>query len=556
MSDELDESVALGTRRRIIPCWWSLAAGVLVGLPTLLTAYPPMGDLPYHEQIVGLLARLGDDTFTPQSVYALNIGHPNQLWYAIAVGLSLLVGATWACKLTIFASMVAIPLATASAARRFGRHTWFAALAAPVALGWFYYWGLVTNMLGASVLALALPVFDAHTRVRSIRSTTRAAIMLLLLYAAHESALVVGCIAYGVFAFPHLRAAPKTLAALALPAVMITTVGVIQLIVQRRFLWGVIGEQMTFPSPWHRLTLIPGLLFSGHPNEVLAMLSTILAALLFVGVIVDRKRPQQSVRGLGWRERLSKHRLDVTVALTLVVFFAAPATYHQHTLLYHRFLPLAWLLFVIARAPRLDGAVRPLVQASAFAVPLGVFFMNWPQFVESQRLYSQLDTLIPQIEIGQSVYLLETASRGSRLFPVSSAVGHVLALRGGRTVVDFTDLATIPLRRRPTCRWEGTAMRLQRTTVALDHFYADADFLRFRYLLVHAYDPSVHRSLEVHLRGRAHLRGRTGEWQLFESDQPTLPLCAPDPPIKAGDPTLWFLLSVPDPVREERSLVP
>lgn len=522
---------------------FSLAVGLFLAAPTLLSVYPPMGDLPHHEAIVGLLAHWGDPVFSPQSVYQLNFGHPNQLWYAIAVPLALLVGATWSCKLTIAASIVVLPLATARASSYFGRLTWFSALVAPLAMGWLYYRGLVTNILGASVLALSLPAIDAHVRRPTWRSTLQVIFALVLLYGAHQSALVAACVAYVIFALPHRLRTVRNVAWLVLPLVAVVALCVWQQFYQQPFLWGVDAERFDFAPLWRKLMLVPGVLYSGHPGEVQLALFALSMGVL-VGAIVAARIRRRSfptadlTEEKGWRSFVLQYQLDLTALALLVLYFAAPSSYHQHRFIFHRFLPFAWMILIIARAPMRNSNPRLFLRIAAAAVPFATLLANWPQFAEAHRIYSGLDPLITMMNPGQAVYVMDTAPREPRLFSVSTAAGHVIAQKGGRLTLDFTDLATIPLRRTPTCRWPITAARLMQPTASFQEWRPRHDFRRFRYLLVHSFDPSIYRFLNHVMADSAKLIGSTGEWLLFESLQQVRDNCAPDEDLELHDGSL------------------
>jgi len=68
--------------------------GLMFALPTLLAGYPPMTDLPLHESIIGVLRHWGDPKYFPPDLYILNLGHPNQLFYFLALPFSYVVGTT------------------------------------------------------------------------------------------------------------------------------------------------------------------------------------------------------------------------------------------------------------------------------------------------------------------------------------------------------------------------------------------------------------------------------------------------------------------------------
>src|SRR5271170_649524 len=93
-------------------------AGALIALPVLLFHYPPMADLPAHEAVVGLLRHWGDPRFAPPSVYALNLGQPNQLLYFFILPLAFVVSTATATKIAVAATLLLLPVSAA----RFADH--------------------------------------------------------------------------------------------------------------------------------------------------------------------------------------------------------------------------------------------------------------------------------------------------------------------------------------------------------------------------------------------------------------------------------------------------
>src|SRR5262245_46573637 len=75
--------------------WAPYVAAFAVGLPSLLTYYPPMSDLPLHEGVVGVVRHLHDPEYFPGDIYELNVGHPNQLFTILSSLLSFLTGTRW-----------------------------------------------------------------------------------------------------------------------------------------------------------------------------------------------------------------------------------------------------------------------------------------------------------------------------------------------------------------------------------------------------------------------------------------------------------------------------
>ena len=166
-------------------------AGALLAAPVLAFRYPPMGDLPMHEALVALVRRLGDASFAPAGLYELNLGPPNQLFHLVAAALALVVPTDLACKLVVAAAVAATPVAGARLASHLGTSAWSGLLVAPLALGFAFRWGLVGNVVALPILLASLPALDRYTKEPDARRAAVACLLAVLLYLAHESAIVV-----------------------------------------------------------------------------------------------------------------------------------------------------------------------------------------------------------------------------------------------------------------------------------------------------------------------------------------------------------------------------
>src|SRR5271170_5065243 len=140
--------------------WAPGVVGAMLALPVLIARFPPMDDLPLHEASIGILRHWGDGRFSPPSLYMLNLGHANQLFSLMVLGLSYAMPIVWASKVVVAALIFALPLAAAHFAKYVGSSPWTALLVAPLGLGWLFFWGLVQNLLGIIVLFWTLPTID------------------------------------------------------------------------------------------------------------------------------------------------------------------------------------------------------------------------------------------------------------------------------------------------------------------------------------------------------------------------------------------------------------
>ena len=93
----------------------------------------------------------------------------------------------------------------------------------------------------------------------------------------------------------------------------------------------------------------------------------------------------------------------------------------------------------------------------------------------------------------------------------------------------FTDAPTSPVVVASSHQWNGPVLRLTRDPFAFDPAH---DLRLFRYVLVHL-DPewaAFESSLVRAFAPEARFVADSGEWLLFESTLPTIPLTAPEPP--------------------------
>src|SRR5258708_18647436 len=119
-----------------------------------------MADLPLHEASVGLLRHWSDPAFCPHDVYFVNLGHANQLFPLAVLAFSYVVPIAWASKIATAMTVALLPVGAARFADHVGAPRWTALLAAPVAVGWLFFWGLIQNLLGLAAPLALLPTID------------------------------------------------------------------------------------------------------------------------------------------------------------------------------------------------------------------------------------------------------------------------------------------------------------------------------------------------------------------------------------------------------------
>jgi hypothetical protein len=509
----------------------ALAGGVGLAAPVLILRYPPMGDLPFHESLVSLLRHFGDGSWEPDGIYALNLGEPNQLFHLAAYILSLFVHTDTACKLLVAMAIAATPVGAARLAQRRGTTPWCALLVAPLSLGFAFRWGLVGNVLALPLLLWVLPALDVAADDPSWRATARACGLIVLLYLAHESALVVGVAATILFAIhPALRDGGKRAVQRALPAALGLGLAAYYSVRSRHVKApSILVVRDEFGAgPVARLIDVPKVVFGNLEPWTVASVFALLAIAFVPFVMARVEASREQGRSSSWLDFLHRHRLGALSGACFVAYLAMPLAFSGSTLLYQRFLATGLALLAVAVAPPSDWPMRPIAHSLPPSAALATLFVSLPAFGDADRRFKELDGVLPTIVQGSAVAQLDlTPARGGAVAPIPGAAARALAERGGRLLFSFTDAPTSPVVMRPAHQWNEPVLRLARDPYA---FSPPHDFTRFRYALVRL-APEWHQlapSLVAVMSPEAKLVAASGEWMLFESMLAVVPLTAPE----------------------------
>lgn len=514
-----------------------VGTGIVLALPTLIAHYPPMSDLPLHEGVVGILRHYGDASYFPPGLYTLNLGQANQLFYLVAWMLSYAVGTVWAMKLVIAAAQLLLFLAGARLAAHLGRTLWGVPLLAPLALGWTYYWGLVANLVGFAAFLAALPTFDRAAARPSRRGTMAACGMLVLLFFAHEAMFVAGVGVLGVLVIAYplerrktaLRAAPVAFAALFM--------GGHWLYQQRSFTRGQVTPPMSFDPFLQRVVSTPKTLFGAHDTPVLLLLlgiSVIAIVALVVGRVRGAAHAGDPIDGL--RAALLRYRFETTALAFLALYFVMPYEWRGATLIYQRFLAPAWALFVICASPREAPWVAKVASS---LLPVALLLLSWPQFVDSDRTYRDLDAVIARIPKQSSIALCAMERPmliDARLYSAGVGPARAVADRGGRVLLSLTVGPLSPVQIRPEWRWDDVDVR---TRIGGSRALQPAhDLDRYGWVVVHSRDVPMRRLLIEAFEPDAEYMMTRGEFMLFRSRHLHAPLMSHDVPAPSGSDTV------------------
>jgi hypothetical protein len=499
--------------------WAPVVVGALFAIPVLVAKYPPMDDLPLHEASVGLLRHWGDANFAPRTLYYLNLGHPNQLFSFLAFALSFLVPIGFASKIVVACSLIALPIAAAHLADHVESPRWTALLAAPVGLGWLFFWGLIQNIIGLAALLALLPAIDRFAAGPTGKRALWMCGAMLLLHFAHQAMQLVALAglavcSVGVDGDAGHRA--RRVGLRALPAVFCLAVA----FAANRYSWYLSGPRhrrgplFFFHDLLDKVVGVPGVLFGGY--EPLVGNLMLALAMAPVALLVTTRLQGQPRRAGSFTRRVNFWRFELLGLGLLVAYFVAPANVQSTTLVYHRFLPPAWTLFVICAGIGTGARLRLPAKLLCGVAPVASVLISWPAFADSHRVYSDLEPLLDRIAIGSSVMTLnlDRQEDPNRLWSPTDAMGHIVAVRGGRALFDYTLSPISPVTQRANKQWIDPIDRIDENPLG---FRPDWDFTRFRYVLFNTKRNGLGAAVSMALKDQASLIRQSGDWYLFES---------------------------------------
>jgi hypothetical protein len=510
-------------------------AGALFALPVLIAKYPPMADLPLHEASVGLLRHWGDAQFAPPELYFRNFGHANQLFSLLTFALSFVVPMAWATKIVVAAALLALPVTAARFADHVGAPRWMTLLVAPIGIGWLFFWGLIQNIVGLAALLAVLPAIDRFAERPTARGAAGVCAAMIFLHFAHEAMQLVACAAIFYSSIGTRFTARLT----ALRLVPVVFCGAI-VYAANLYAWHFAGPvhqatpRFVFYDLSHKLESIPGVLFGGFEPYV-RNLMMVLAATPVVLAIVTRWRGPHAA---GFVARVREHRFELLALSLFAVYLVAPANIKSTTLVYHRFLPPAWAIFAIAAASGTRDVLRAVPRAICAAVPAASLLIAWPTFVDSHHIYTDLDRVMTHMARGSSVACVDLGPDPAyRLWSPVVAMGYVVAEHGGRAMFDYSQSPISVVSQRPEKQWGDIVERATGRTWLIRPGW---DLIRFRYLLVLTPRRSLGVAASMALRDDATLIAASGDWYLFESTHPLVPIDADDARMSAPYPPTFY----------------
>lgn len=512
------------TRQTTLERWVPWVAGIVLAAPVVIARYPPMTDLPLHEATVGILRHFNDPAYFPPNLYVHNFGHSNQLFFILAWALSYVVSTDLACKLIVALSVIGICAGAGRLAEHLGVTRWAALIVAPFALGWTFFWGLVANLLALGLFFAILPNLDRFVARPSWRGAFGAMAILLGLWFAHQSMMVMACAALVILAAGYPLALASTGLRLA-PALFAVVVTFLDARSQEPL---VPVELIVIPPEFaplsSKLVTIPVSLFGARDRGTqVAFFALVLAA---VGSFAyARIRAHEGTWKRSPREFLVKYRFELVAVGLLFGYLVMPFSLHGITLIYHRFLLPGLAIGVIAASPRLPLRPHRLGRLLAGLLPVAALLIVLPDFADSSEACSELDKLLAEIKKGSAVaQVYFGAGRSDRVFSTATVATRVVAERGGRALFTFSFSTYSPVMLRPEYEWIESQVRVSKAPL---NFRPSYDFKHYRYAIVHCNDTAFATTIAFAMAPEGRLVDVSGEWLLFES---TLPVVALDTP--------------------------
>jgi hypothetical protein len=394
-------------------------------------------------------------------------------------------------------------------------------------LGFVFYFGFVGNLLGYALLLGSLPWIDRFAEDPTPRRAALGAAVLAALYAAHESALAVGCLALVALSAGR----PFTLRGTACRIAPLVASMLLVVFEQVRAVHAMGPTLRDLPPVIdlrleQKLSGAPQALFGLHGTD-----ATRIPFLLIVASVIlfgfDRFRLRAAPAELPIRDRIDAHRFALLGILLLVAYVEVPFSVQGAMWLHARFLAPGVAVLAVALAPR---AIPSLVaRAVAIASVLSVVAMVRPPCVATSAVYADLDPLLPKIESGSATAHVDLVGGPLKniVLSVGAATARVSAERGGRVGVSFVQTSPIPpVVIAPEHRWDDAVQRMAGDGTGLEPAF---DLKRFRYVLAFVSDGDLAR-LTTALAPEARPVGRSGSWALFESTLPRASILAPEPP--------------------------
>jgi hypothetical protein len=420
------------------------------------------------------------------------------------------------------------------------RSRWSVVLLAPLALGFTYYWGLVGNLVGFAAFLGVLPAMDRSAASPSLRGLINTCALLMLTFFAHESVFMTATAFLAMLALAYPLDARKTTLRF-VPVLFATLVAFLHQVWASRFYTGAIIDVPTGFTPlWEKIKVSPNVLFGSHDFAAQLML-TGLSLLAMTLLLIARLRSNDEAlapsptsgthtdhplaRAAGF---VLRYRFELTSFAFFIAYFVMPFNWRGATLLYERFMGPAWALLVICAGPRV--ATPRLAKITGAVVPVAVLLVSWPQFADANATFENLDAVIDAIPKNSAVALavLDRPIFRTRIYSASVGPARTIAARGGRVGLSLLISPISPVQIDPAYRWDEFDRRtLLSGSRSLKPSY---DLQRFGWVIAQSREVAIRDILVDAFKPDAELVIAKGEWLLFRSTHPQLPMASPETP--------------------------
>ena len=486
--------------------------------------------------MVALLARRGDPAFAPTGLYELALGHMNQLFYFLAWPLALATGAEASCRLVLAGTIAGSLVAAGHLATHMGRTRWAALAMAPAVVGWTFYWGFAPQMLGLALWMAALPILDRGARSATGWGAARSSVVMVLVGLGHVTSLLCACLATAIFALtrPVDRLTPLRLTPAAL--------GLLLVLGEDRWerrvatpLARLFGSQVLWHPVGRKISGLVAFVAGEHGTVPEAVVGLLVLMAAGVWSLPGRMSRDRRAPPLHLSRRIEDCRFGLLAGGLLALYFALPYSTNFGAFLYVRFLAPAFVLAILLAAPK-KGMRGPLVLAPALALFGAPMLLALPQLQAAEQQSRAIEPLLARVEPDSAVAVLHFGKyQRGLLFDPTSLGNRVLAQRGGRLLSSFTEYPIAPVVVRRDLRWDSMLLRVSEKSGL---FEPGVDLMRIRWVVAHVHEPLVTDLVTRALSGEAHLVDASGEWLLFRSTLPPVPLDSPDGPSSPDAETL------------------
>jgi hypothetical protein len=161
-------------------------------------------------------------------------------------------------------------------------------------------------------------------------------------------------------------------------------------------------------------------------------------------------------------------------------------------------------------------------------LPVAILLVAWPQFADADATYRDLDAVIAVIPKNSAVAQLglDRPIFKTRVYSATVGPARVVCDRGGRSGLSLAMSPIAPVQLRPEYRWD----EYDRRTIPSGSrgFQPARDLDRFGWVIAQSRDLGVRGLVIAAMWPDAELEMTRGEWLLFRSKHPQLPLTSPD----------------------------